>query len=447
MRKVSLILGLFLLVGMSVLGQNGSTSTPTESKYGKDSVQCMMNLSLYKEYVKQKNYIEALPGWRKVFADCPRSTKNIYIDGAKIYRYLIKKEKDEAVKKKLVDTLMMIYDQRIKYFAHEGQNSARKAVDLYRFDKSRYNEVYDLATKSYKILKDKTPAADMVVLFQASLKKLQKNEIDKAQLINDFSTASAVLDKQYNTQQDQKRKDRIKKYQEAIEDLFAKSGVADCKTLVGIYSPKFEANKDNVDFLKQVLKILDKIGCTDDDLYAQAAEALYKQEPSAEAAYGLAKVFLKGGKYSKAVEYYKEAINHTDSATEAKADYYFELATILGGKLGQNEAARSYAYKALAIRPNWGEPYLLIGNLYAGSSKKCGDDEFHQKAVFWAAVDKFIKAKAVDPSCAEKANKFINKYSAYFPDKENAFFNNVKEGDTYTVGCWINETTKARFTH
>jgi len=447
MRKVSFILGLFLLVGMTVSGQNSSTDTQTESKYGKDSIQCMMNLSLYKEYVKQKNYTEALPGWRKVFKDCPRATKNIYIDGVKIYRYLIKNEKDDAIKKKLVDTLMMIYDQRIKYFAHEGQNLARKAVDLYRYDNSRYNEVYDIATKSHEILKDKTPAATMLVLFQASLNKFVNNENEKEQLINDFSTASSAMDKQYNSQQDQKKKDRIKKYQAALENLFAKSGAADCETLVGIYSPKFETNKENVDFLKQVLKILDKIGCTDDDLYAKAAEALYKQEPSAEAAYGLAKVFLKKQQYSKAVEYYKEAISHTDSTTEVKADYYFELATILGGKLGQNEAARSYAYKALAIRPNWGEPYLLIGSLYAGSSKKCGEDEFHQRAVYWVAVDKFLKAKAVDPSCAEKANQYISKYSAYFPNQENAFFNNVKEGDSYTVGCWINETTKARFTH
>ncbi len=447
MKRVSLILGVLLVVSMSVSGQNNSSEKQTESKYGKDSVQCMMNLSLYREFVKQKSFVEALPGWRKVYTDCPRSTKNIYIDGAKIYRYLIKQEKDETVKKKLVDTLMMIYDQRIQYFGQEGVNLARKSVDLYRYDRSRYAEAYDFANKSYEQLQDKTPAAAMLILFQTSLKKYRKKEEEKEQLINDFSKASAVMDKQYDQEQKQSKKDRIKKYQTAIEDFFAKSGAADCETLIGIYSPKFEANKENVVFLKQTLKILDKIGCTESDLFAKAAEALYKQEPSASAAYGLAKVFLKKQNYSKSAEYYKEAISHTDSATDVKADYYFELATIMGGKLGQNETARSYAYKALAIRPNWGEPYLLIGNLYAGSSKNCGEDEFHQKAVYWVAVDKFIKAKSVDPSCAEKANKYISKYSQYFPGKENAFFNNVKDGDSFTIGCWINETTKARFTH
>lgn len=446
MKKVNLILSVFWFVSISIFAQDSSIVKQTDGKYGKDSVQCMMDLSLYREFVKQKNFIEALPGWKKVFSNCPKATKNIYIDGAKIYRYLIKQEKDETVKKKLVDTLMMVYDQRIKYFAQEGKNFARKAVDLYQYDKSRYAESYDIATKSYKILQDQTPVATMLVLFQASLKKFRKKEVEKEQLINDFLKASAVLDKQYNTQQNQVKKDRIKKYQAALEDLFSKSGAADCETLVSIYLPKFEANKENVDFLKQVLKILNKIGCTENDLYAQAAEALYKQEPSSDAAYSLAKVFLKKQKYSKAAEYYKEAISHADSS-DAKADYYFELATIVGGKLGQNEASRSYAYKALSARPNWGAPYLLIGNLYAGSSKDCGEDEFHQRAVYWVAVDKFLKAKAVDPSCASKANKYINKYSDYFPNKETAFFNNVKDGDSFSVGCWINETTKARFKH
>ncbi|HIE15998.1 MAG TPA: tetratricopeptide repeat protein, partial [Bacteroidales bacterium] len=358
MKKISLISGIFLLLSLSALAQDNVPVNQKESKYGKDSVQCLMNLSLYREFVKQKSFVEALPGWRKVFNDCPRATKNIYIDGAKIYRYLIKQEENEEVKKKLVDTLMMVYDQRIKYFGQKGENLSRKAVDLYRFDKSNYEEVYKLVKESYNILKEKTPAAAMLVYFKSSLKKYKHKTEEKEQLINDFSIVNSVMTKQYDSEQKQSKKDRIKKYQTAVEDLFAKSGVADCETLTDIYAEKFEANKDNVDFLKQVLKILTKVKCTESDLFAMSAEALYQQEPSADAAYGLAKVFLKKEDYKKAVEYYKEAINHTDSTIEIKANYYFELATIIGGKLGQKEAARNYAYKALKIKPNWGEPYL-----------------------------------------------------------------------------------------
>ena len=64
--------------------------------------------------------------------------------------------------------------------------------------------------------------------------------------------------------------------------------------------------------------------------------------------------------------------------------------------------------------------------------------------MYWAAVDKFIKAKTVEPDLTDEANKFIDAYRPFFPDKETIFFYGLKEGDTYTVECWINEKTTVR---
>jgi len=60
------------------------------------------------------------------------------------------------------------------------------------------------------------------------------------------------------------------------------------------------------------------------------------------------------------------------------------------------------------------------------------------------AVDKFIKAKQVDPTVAEKANSRIATYSQYFPAVSDIFFVDLNEGDSFKVECWINETTKVR---
>jgi hypothetical protein len=112
--------------------------------------------------------------------------------------------------------------------------------------------------------------------------------------------------------------------------------------------------------------------------------------------------------------------------------------------LNDKPTAREFAEKALSIRSEWGEPYILIGQLYADSKDLCSTIKL-PNSIYWAAVDQFNKAKAVDPSVAEKANALILAYSRYYPNKEEAFFENVHEGNTFTVGCWINETTKARF--
>ena len=53
----------------------------SQSKYGEDSVKCVMNLSLYREYYKQKNYDDAIKSWRWVYNNCPASSGNIFKNG------------------------------------------------------------------------------------------------------------------------------------------------------------------------------------------------------------------------------------------------------------------------------------------------------------------------------------------------------------------------------
>ena len=124
---------------------------------------------------------------------------------------------------------------------------------------------------------------------------------------------------------------------------------------------------------------------------------------------------------------------------------YYELGLLYFTGMNNYAKARQAARSALAVDPNYGKAYLLIGRVYAAGGKGCGNDAFENKWVYWVVVDQFQKAKSVDPSVAEEANKLISTYSAYFPKAGDAFWADMKEGATVTVGCWINETTTARF--
>jgi phage tail protein X len=66
------------------------------------------------------------------------------------------------------------------------------------------------------------------------------------------------------------------------------------------------------------------------------------------------------------------------------------------------------------------------------------------KSVFWAAVDKYIRAKSVDSSVESDANSKIAQYSKFYPAASDLFFRDMQEGSSYTVGCWINENTTVR---
>ena len=152
---------------------------------------------------------------------------------------------------------------------------------------------------------------------------------------------------------------------------------------------------------------------------------------------------MKKQEFDKTESYLKEAIEKSDDNID-KADYYLRLAQISLSKKQLIEAKKN-ALEAIKLNPNLGAAYIIIGNAYAAYSKNYGEDDFDHASVFWAAVDKFVKAKQVDPSVAEEANKLINAYSPHFPSKDEAFFRSVTSGTSVKIGDWINETTTARF--
>ena len=94
-----------------------------------------------------------------------------------------------------------------------------------------------------------------------------------------------------------------------------------------------------------------------------------------------------------------------------------------------------------------GRCYIIIGMCYAATQLYPQDAKGRilNKTVYWVAVDKFVKAKQVDPSVEAQANEFINSYSKYYPTKEERFdLPNEFSGSTYYVGGWIGENTNIR---
>ncbi len=105
-------------------------------KYGTDKDACEQNLSIYTEFYKQKNYSDAYKSWVYLFDNAPKRTKNIYIHGPKIIKGLIKTVTEETRKTALVDSLMMVYDQRNTYYTgQEAYVIGMKGADMYKYMK------------------------------------------------------------------------------------------------------------------------------------------------------------------------------------------------------------------------------------------------------------------------------------------------------------------------
>jgi len=415
------------------------------SKYGhgEDSINCIKNQSLYREYVKQGNYELAQAPWALVYTECPKSTKYIYIDGIKMIESTIQKTSDPAQKAALIDSMMRIYDKRIKYYGQKGFVLGNKGVDFIKHSEVTVENMqigYDYLKESINLEKLNSGPAELLMFMQASNALFQANVFEGGQVVQDYAMVSETADAIIANKK--KGWDNVEKAKISIDQVFESSGAAKCENLIPLYAKKFSETPEDVEFLTKSTGMLKATKCTDDPLYYQLGEKLFSLQPTAELAYELAKMNNQNDKLEQAAIYYKKAIE-LETEDEAKAKYYLELGDVTR-RLGNYSQAKTYALNSIELDATSGYPYLLIGNIYAAASKSCSDDDFEQKTVYWVAVDKFIKAKQVDPELTNDANRFIDAYKPHFPDNETLFFHGLKEGDTYTVGCWINEKTVVR---
>jgi len=449
------------LFSITLFAEQLPTNLPEKDngeKYGADSVTCVMNLSLYREFYKQwkqskyKNsaVVDAQGPWRWVFENCPRASQNIYLDGATMLKYKFKKTDDDNVKKSLIDTLILIHERRIKYFPNDhktgepqvGKILGYQGTDLYKLQPSEYAQAYEILKESVALSKEKSKSAVFVYYFRATTKMAQKGFVDTTIVVDVYDELSGYID--YNIKYN-KEKQKTKKVEEwlnvkgNIDNTF--EPFAQCHDLVRVYQQKFDLNPNNIELLKKITAILDKKKCVEDPLYFETTVNLHRLEPSPESAYLIGKMLLIQKRFKDAIPYMEEALKMENQ--EKVDDAYLFLAEIFRATNNYSKA-RKMALGAARVNTEDGSPYVIIGDMYAASAKDCGTDDLTKKVAYWAAVDKYKKAKSVDPSLTDAMNKRIRSYQAHFPPTEVLFFHALKEGDSYTVGCWINEVTKIR---
>ena len=407
---------------------------PAQEKFGADAQKCKENLSIFREYYKQKNYTDAYLPWMWAFKNCPESSQNIYKNGPKIIKAKIKDDKEN--KASYIDTLLLLFDQRIEYFGKEGYVLGLKGFELVEIDKNRSAEALAYLQKSLD-LEGNNSSVQAVYGYMKSIINLEKNGVkSKADVVDAYALVSGIID--FNIFNETKAAKNFIKYSEIIENLF--TPYANCDDLIDLFSQKFDPANTDVNFFKRVTKLLGEKDCVKSDLYFTASSRLYELEPSASAAVNISKMSIERGRKSEAIKFAKKAIDAEDDIT-LKAKYYLALADAYRFS-GLYSSARSAVYSALELRDGWGEAYINLGNIYVAGAKNCGTD-FENQTVYWVAVDAFKQA-LLDPETKHRASKSINTYSKYFPTKENCFFNGITANSKHKVGCWINITTNAR---
>ncbi len=441
--KISVKL-LSVLFAFALLGTapEASADTPLKNKcdqkWGPDSVKTIQNISVYREFFKQKNYDTAIETWRLVFNEAPCARETTHMDGITMYKDMLAKEKNVARRNQIIDTIFMIYDVRADNFPENaGSIVGRKAVDMLNYTPEPNINVLNTFKRSIKLGGNNTEYFVMPYYFKVALKEFSAGQLTKEQVIEIYESMDKII--QFNITAE----NNLDKYLEAKQSLdadLAGNIIKDCDEITSLFEDKFKADPANKELRDLLFSLLLSKGCTNKELFVIVAESKYKETPSATLALVLGRKY-KDNDLGQSVKYYDAAISRADNDS-VKAAYTFELASVYSAN-NQFSKARQTAMDAARLQPKWGKPYLFIGDLYASSSRQCGTG-IESQSVFWAAVDKYQYAKSIDPSVAEDANRKIGQYSGYFPRGEDLFFNTIAKGSTYKVGCWIGETTTVR---
>ncbi len=409
--------------------------------------------TLYNEFYNQEDYTSALPHWKNLYNKYPKSHTNLYIQGTKMYQNFIDSAKTSEEKEKYLQELMKIYDKRVKYFGQKGYVLGRKGTDWFKYKlaenlegdnlKQALKSGYEWISESVNEQGINSEAPVLVLLMNSSRSLFQMGEISKETVVANYDKCTNIINQVIANEKDAERLDRFSQIQPYIEEIFGRSGAADCEALVNIFTPQYQEKSNDVEFIKKMLDRLRRAKCDESELFSNATEKLYELEPSAVAAFNMAHRYLKLDDITKAKEYYKQAMEQ-ETDKELLATYYYEYATVLYAKESAYSEARNYARKTLEIKPTYCDALMLIGDIYVAASRSFGNSNLEKASVFWVAVDYYNKARNGE-DCAMDAAQKISEYRRHFPNKEDAFMEGLQAGQSYKVGGWINETTTVRF--
>ncbi|MGL5938619.1 MAG: tetratricopeptide repeat protein [Phocaeicola sp.] len=451
MKRKTVIGLLTLSMGATAAFAQTGAQSGTRYGHGEDSIKCLRNISIYTEYVKTNNFSDAYSPWKSVFEEAPVAQAGTYTNGARILRWLIANEKDATKKNAYFEELMKVYDQRlanlstlnsyVKRPVSKGSIVGMKAHDYYANGCPDINVAYTLFNEAISSEKEKSDYYVLQEFMDLSARKLKSNESHKEQFIEDYLNASGYADLAYKAATKEGDKTNLKAAKENIDAYFINSGAATCDNLQSIYGPKVDQNKSNMDYLKQVISVMQLLGCTEQEAYFAASEAAHAIEPSAATAVGCGYMYYKKGDFDKCFQYFDQAIELEQDPT-AKSDYLYKTAAILFSQK-QLSKAKQYANRSISLNANNGNAYILIASMYA-SNPNWSDESALNKCTYFAVIDKLQKAKSVDPKVADKANELIRTYSKHTPKDADLFFLGLKKGDSVTIGGWIGETTTIR---
>lgn len=412
-------------ITFSVSVLNAATNNIKTDFAQADSINPMVEFSLFYEYHKNKDYASAAPhGWNIIHNNPEQFIKyKPFKKMEDILWYMHDSTNaDDNQKAAIADTIIFLYNRAMK--TNEDMSS------------------YFQVKKAFVMENWKTlPAAEVIAEYEKSIAMDPNTSTFYKDRLGQLYAKNAADDNDYL----EKALELYSQMSEAEPDnalwiARIEALAQNPEELMNITKKSWELSKDNLEKAWKYASL-----CLKYKEYERAIEALeFLTQKSPDVInywLQLSSAYDKSDKTDKALSAYKKLIELQPD----NKDNYANIALIYK-KMDQLSVARTYLQKASNMDPNWDFPYFVEAQLYEQAARNCigGQFEFIDKAVYQLAVDTYRTARSKGGSNAGAAGERMNALKDSVPQQEDYFFRKIKSGDKIKIEgkCydWIGRT-------
>lgn len=442
--KNSILTGVFFIVTLFYASASFGQCTQVVWPEGELKAKAEESKVLYEDAIRsgqQKDLKAAVAPYNWMLKTVPNHHISLYIQGAELFDKLATLEKDEKKKDAYVDSLMIVYDLRMKNCGDEGNVMNRKALSYVKYNANdKPAESLQMLDKALELNGNNISDGALLPYMQViRINKLKLKNLSDEDILNRYDKLVSVIDaKIQKLQSEGKPTDKIQTVKSQIDDLLATMVTMDCNFVKKNMEPKYRQNPKDMVLAKKIFTFMLQGKCTDDPLWLEVAENLHQNggEKNCGLAKNLGKIYLAKDNFDKAVTYLKEA-QTICTETSDKGEITLMLGgveALRGNKAGARDLYRQAATQDPSLQK---QVYEKIGDLYLTSFDQCKQlkSKVDDRLVFLIAYDYYSKAGESQKMATAKNN---------FPSKEEIFTEGIEAGTSKSVGCWIGESTTIR---
>lgn len=435
-----LSLAFLFSIGFSATAQ--CTGEPNWPADGAQKAKAQESLVLLNDFKRESKFKAAITPLNWLLTNTPGLTKNIYIYGAEVYDGLAKKETDAAKKAKYADSLLVIYDLRLKHTpcGEEASIINRKALAAYIFyiTTEKGKDLLKIMDEAFKKNGNDIMDGTLFPYMQTvQVNYINHKTLTEDQVIERYDRITEIIDsKTKQAKAEGKPIDRYQNYQKQIDDIFIGLGIAmDCERIKEKLEPRFRANPKDITLAKQIFRQMLMGKCTEDPLWLEAGEVVVAAEPDFAILKNLAIRYLAQDQTAKAEGFFKKAMEIAPTKGD-KGDILMLMGSV-EAKKGNKAGARDLFRQVLAADPGRKEAYEKIGDLYYNSANDCKqlENQADDRRVYLVAFDYYQRAGD---------SRKMSQAKEQFPSREELFLVNHRAGESTRVDCWVNESTTWR---